>query len=174
MCTMEVWFKTNTSCVWINLIFLETGCTINICLKYCWMNSTTILSSFRYHFSNRPIILPSFLFSEDVDVVQIQSKSVIIKGSGDPDLCLTILQSFLRSAQSTMCYPKPCTIGNTYQPAVSSQAFYAISAFTYAPKKLKAVENTKQLDIELLNSTAFQYCTKVFIFLLRILFLCQW
>lgn len=60
-----------------------------------------------------------------------------------------------------MCYPKPCAIGRTYQPSIGTDHFYAIAAFTYAPNSLNAADQSGILDIDKLNTTAFEYCEKV-------------
>lgn len=87
--------------------------------------------------------------------------TVIVRGGGNPQLCLTLLEYFLQSADKDMCYPKPCAIGQTYQPPVGTDIFYAISAFYYAPNALKVLGNSKRLRIEYLNETAHIYCRKV-------------
>lgn len=86
--------------------------------------------------------------------------AVIVRGGGNPPLCLTLLEYFLQSADKDMCYPKPCAIGQTYQPPVGTDIFYAISAFYYAPNALKVLGNSKRLRIEHLNETAHIYCRK--------------
>ncbi|KAK3092825.1 hypothetical protein FSP39_007653 [Pinctada imbricata] len=108
--------------------------------------------------TSKEITNPCWL-RDNVGVVTTTAKrSVIVRGSGDPEKCLSIINSFLQSARASMCYPKPCTIGSVYQPSVGKDIFYAIAAFTYAPKSLKAVDSTRKLDLEKLNETAFQYC----------------
>lgn len=82
-------------------------------------------------------------------------------GEGNPTKCLTIINSFLKSAADDMCYPKPCAIGRTYQPSIGTDNFYAIAAFTYAPRSLGTVDSSGKLNMSRLNDTAFDYCQKV-------------
>ncbi|KAJ8308161.1 hypothetical protein KUTeg_013035 [Tegillarca granosa] len=86
--------------------------------------------------------------------------TVTVLGGGDPDNCLELLQYFLRTANHDMCWPKPCAIGPIYQPSIGTDIFYAISAFVYAPMVHGSLNNNGRLDIEHLNSTAFEYCQK--------------
>ncbi|XP_076097849.1 ectonucleoside triphosphate diphosphohydrolase 1-like isoform X3 [Mytilus galloprovincialis] len=81
-------------------------------------------------------------------------------GEGNPSKCLTIINSFLKSAADDMCYPKPCAIGRTYQPSIGTDNFYAIAAFTYAPRSLGTVDSSGKLNMSRLNETAFNYCQK--------------
>lgn len=100
------------------------------------------------------------MLKEDTKEVLYGENITTFRGEGDPSKCLTILNSFLKSATDDMCYPKPCAIGTTYQPSLGTDNFYAIAAFTYAPESLKAVDSSGKLNIDLLNKTANNYCQK--------------
>jgi hypothetical protein len=63
-------------------------------------------------------------------------------------------------------YTVPCAIGQTYQPSLGTDIFFAIAAFTYAPYSLNTVNSSGILNIDLLNTTAFNYCQKVRIFII--------
>ncbi|WAR18661.1 ENTP1-like protein [Mya arenaria] len=86
--------------------------------------------------------------------------SVHIYGSANVTKCLEIIDIFLKSADDSWCNPKPCAIGAVYQPPVARTDFYAISAFSYAPRHLQAVDDHGLLDIPLLKENAIAYCEK--------------
>ena len=87
--------------------------------------------------------------------------SVHVYGSANVTQCLEIINVFLKSADGNWCYQKPCAIGATYQPPVGDVDFYAISAFTYAPRHLDAVDDNGVLDVRLLMKNAASFCAKV-------------
>ena len=101
-------------------------------------------------------------FITDNTTMSTSQGSVHIVGSANTYKCLEILEVFLRTAEDSWCYPKPCAIGRTYQPAVGNTLFYAISAFVYAPTYLKAVDKQGRLNISLLLENAEIFCSKVY------------
>jgi hypothetical protein len=111
-------------------------------------------------------IMGCFFIVGDTKTVIYEGEEKTLTGEGDPSKCLTIINSFLESAADDMCYPKPCAIGQTYQPSLGTDIFFAIAAFTYAPYSLNTVNSSGILNIDLLNTTAFNYCQKVRIFII--------
>ncbi|KAL5008133.1 hypothetical protein ScPMuIL_013714 [Solemya velum] len=96
----------------------------------------------------------------DDEYVKHENKSVLIKGGGDAQKCLEILNVFLKSAEDHKCYPKPCAIGQTYQPDLGSDVFFATQAFKYAPRALQAVDSLGRLQLEKMKEAAIQYCAQ--------------
>lgn len=86
--------------------------------------------------------------------------TIEVAGTGNYSECQTILDIFLKTAEDSWCYPKPCAIGRTYQPGVDNFIFYAISTFVYTPTYLKALDDKNRLDISLLKQNAQEHCGK--------------
>ncbi|XP_070180645.1 ectonucleoside triphosphate diphosphohydrolase 6-like isoform X2 [Littorina saxatilis] len=93
----------------------------------------------------------------DTDELLAGHVTVKVKGTGDPARCESMLRNILRPAVSR-CSPRPCAIGERYQPPVGNLSFYAISAFVYAPRSLDAVEDGGVLNITKLRLNAWDYC----------------
>ena len=120
--------------------------------------------SIAYSSVNQTVFFSGYLtFScfADNTTFSTSNGSVQVAGSASIYKCLEILEFFLRTAEDSWCYPKPCAIGRTYQPAVGNTVFYAISAFVYAPTYLGAVDSHGRLNISLLLEKAEVYCSKV-------------
>ena len=101
------------------------------------------------------------LYIADNTTITVANVSVHITGAANIYKCLEILEVFLRTASDSWCYPKPCAIGRTYQPAVGKTVFYAISAFVYAPTYLEALDGEGRLNISLMLEKAERYCSQV-------------
>ncbi|KAL4238098.1 hypothetical protein ACF0H5_002810 [Mactra antiquata] len=109
---------------------------------------------------NDVIIDNPCMLKGDNTTVSLFQESVHIQGTANVTKCLEIIEIFLRTADDDWCYPKPCAIGRTYQPPVKNLVFYAISAFSYAPTYLEAVDEQGLLDLTLLKTNAVEYCDK--------------
>ena len=102
-----------------------------------------------------------FMFSDASNFTTSVGTTIEVAGTGNYAECQTILDIFLKTAGDSWCYPKPCAIGRTYQPAVDNLMFYAISSFVYAPTYLEALDDQNRLDISLLKQNAQDFCGKV-------------
>ncbi|XP_060073278.1 ectonucleoside triphosphate diphosphohydrolase 8-like [Ylistrum balloti] len=101
---------------------------------------------------------PCMLRGDNVSYSTEEGVTVIFRGDSNPDKCLEIINSFLQSAAENVCYPKPCAIGQIYQPSLGTDIFFAISAYVYAPTTLRALDPFGRLQIETMNTSAHQYC----------------
>ena len=99
--------------------------------------------------------------SDDVSYYKYLGETKTFKGSRSPSQCLSIISNFLRQDSGDDCYPKPCAIGSTYQPAVGSDIFFATASFAAVATDLNATDASGRLDIDKLNQTAHDYCSKV-------------
>lgn len=102
-----------------------------------------------------------FIPGDNVSYTMEGGNTVIVRGGSDPTKCLEILHSFLQSADDDTCYPKPCAIGQIYQPSLGTDTFFAISAYVYTPITLKAIDHFNRLQIQTLNTSAHNYCRMV-------------
>ncbi|OWF41180.1 ectonucleoside triphosphate diphosphohydrolase 8-like isoform X2 [Mizuhopecten yessoensis] len=101
---------------------------------------------------------PCMLRGDNVSYSSDDGTTVILRGDSNPTKCLEILNSFLQSAEENSCYPKPCAIGQIYQPSLGTDTFFAISAYVYAPTTLRALDPFGRLKIKAMNTSAHQYC----------------
>ncbi|XP_033735077.1 ectonucleoside triphosphate diphosphohydrolase 3-like isoform X2 [Pecten maximus] len=104
------------------------------------------------------LLNPCMLRGDNVSFSTEEGATVIFRGDSNPTKCLEIINSFLQSAGENSCYPKPCAIGQTYQPSLGTDTFFAISAYVYAPTTLRALDTFGRLQIPTLNTTAHEYC----------------
>merc|ERR1719300_1279247 len=81
------------------------------------------------------------------------------QGMSNPTACQAILTRLLKPAQNSSCSPKPCTIGSRYQPPFGDLAFFATSAFRYAPTELETIEADGKLNVTKLKKVAEEYCS---------------
>jgi len=79
-------------------------------------------------------------------------------GVGDGVNCTELFTDLLKTASDTNCHPKPCAIGNQYQPHVGSVPFYATQAFVYAPEALGTIETNDRLNLTKLIDSGEEYC----------------
>ncbi|XP_076443009.1 ectonucleoside triphosphate diphosphohydrolase 2-like [Babylonia areolata] len=98
------------------------------------------------------------MLSDDRSTFPWQGETYQVLGTGNATLCEQVLSAILSPPDPSLCSPGPCAIGDTYQPLVGEQSFYAISAFLYAPKHLDAVEDHDVLNIVRLQENARKYC----------------
>jgi len=82
-------------------------------------------------------------------------------GSGDPAACVRILNELVRKAEPSDCHPKPCGIGNFYQPTIHNITFYAVGSFRYALKAVGAVSADDVFVPRTGFEKAAEFCTKV-------------
>jgi apyrase len=99
------------------------------------------------------------MLRDDTMVVKLEDgRNVTLKGSGDPVYCKQVFEHILKPETGLKCEPKPCAIGNIYQPDVEGIHFYATQGFTYAPGTLGVVGDDKILHINELESAAEKHC----------------
>ncbi len=71
-----------------------------------------------------------------VGPVTINDASVNYTGTGQPEVCLSILNHHVYSVPEEQCHPKPCSVGSVYQPTIQNEQFFAVSAFIYPLRTL--------------------------------------
>ena len=103
-------------------------------------------------------ILTEKNFTGDTDTYHQANVTLTVVGTGDAARCEEVLAKILEPADAVHCSPRPCAIGDRFQPPVGSLPFYAFSAFLYAPKGLDAVEADDTLNITKLRQNAWKYC----------------
>ncbi|XP_013407826.1 ectonucleoside triphosphate diphosphohydrolase 1 isoform X1 [Lingula anatina] len=82
-------------------------------------------------------------------------------GTGNSTACEAILETFQRQTPTEFCYPKPCAIGDIYQPVLPEHMlFTAVSAYVYAPAALGALEDDRTLTPRILREKALLYIQK--------------
>ncbi|CAG5120551.1 unnamed protein product [Candidula unifasciata] len=97
----------------------------------------------------------------DVKEIEVENKqTLLLHGTSDPEGCKRIFKQILAPEKGLKCEPKPCAVGNVYQPSVDDIKFYAIQGFTLAPKAFNVLGPDQILDIDLLEQEAFKYCRK--------------
>ena len=99
--------------------------------------------------------------SDALNFTTSSGTTIEVVGRGNHSECQTILDMFLKTAEDSWCYPKPCAIGRTYQPSVGNMLFYAIAGFVYSPTYLGALGDRNRLNISLLRQNAQVLCGKV-------------
>ena len=99
--------------------------------------------------------------SDDISYYEYKGETKTFKGSRSPSQCLSIISTFLEQDSGDDCYPKPCAIGSIYQPAVGADIFFATASFAAVATGLNATDASGRLDIDRLNQTAYDYCSKV-------------
>lgn len=116
----------------------------------------------RYLEEERPmdteLFNPCMLRGDNKSYKTEEGSTVIFRGDSNPTKCLEIINSFLQSADEDSCYPKPCAIGQIYQPSLGTDTFFAISAYVYAPTILRALDTFGRLQIQAMNVSAHEYC----------------
>lgn len=99
--------------------------------------------------------------SDDISYYEYKGETKTFRGSRSPSQCLSIISTFLKQDSGDDCYPKPCAIGSTYQPAVGADIFFATASFAAVATDLNATDASGRLDIDKLKKTAHTYCSKV-------------
>ncbi|KAK2162263.1 hypothetical protein LSH36_101g05001 [Paralvinella palmiformis] len=97
----------------------------------------------------------------DRSVVTISNLKLTFHGSGDPVKCKTLVDQLVFKVEPYHCYPKPCAIGQVYQPTISkTKTFFALSAFTYPLKTLGVLDDTGVFTPAEAYEAAINYCQK--------------
>lgn len=92
----------------------------------------------------------------------ISNLKLTFHGSGDPVKCKTLVDQLVFKVEPYHCYPKPCAIGQVYQPTISkTKTFFALSAFTYPLKTLGVLDDTGVFTPAEAYEAAINYCQKV-------------
>lgn len=84
-----------------------------------------------------------------------------MSGGGNITLCENILRHFLSPAEDDMCWPKPCSIGQVYQPSVNDRKFYSFGLIYKLAKVFGAVGGEGTLDLQTLQQEVRSYCELV-------------
>ncbi|XP_013412284.1 probable apyrase 3 [Lingula anatina] len=83
------------------------------------------------------------------------------QGSGNGTACMEVLRHYTAPAADDRCYPRPCAIGQIYQPKVPrDMVFYAIAAFVDAPTALNVISANGSITARNLQNAALTYCEK--------------
>jgi apyrase len=105
--------------------------------------------------------------ADDGGCEDIDGKQYLFHGTGEPEKCLEMMKQFIYKPDEEFCYPRPCAIGTVYQPTIDTdQPFLALSAFRFAPKRLKVTKQDGTFRPADLRHAAIEFCRKVYRLLL--------
>ncbi|CAH1801641.1 unnamed protein product [Owenia fusiformis] len=81
-------------------------------------------------------------------------------GTANADHCLEVIrEELVYKVPDYQCYPKPCAIGQNYQPiAPKEMTFYAVSAFVYAVLGVGAVEENDLTTARRIEAKTREFC----------------
>ncbi|XP_053399784.1 ectonucleoside triphosphate diphosphohydrolase 8-like isoform X2 [Mercenaria mercenaria] len=85
-------------------------------------------------------------------------KMVAMIGGGNASLCEDLLKYYLAPADDDMCSPKPCSIGQVYQPSVKNKQFFTFGLIYYLAKDFEILSEPGLLDLKQLQNTVRGYC----------------
>jgi len=69
----------------------------------------------------------------DTATPTIDGTEYTFQGSGDSTACEALLDQFVHKVDDSLCHPKPCAIGSTYQPTIpEDMEFYTCSFQIYS------------------------------------------
>ncbi|CAH1778125.1 unnamed protein product [Owenia fusiformis] len=105
---------------------------------------------------------PCMLRGDKTEHTFADGRTIEFKGSSDPEKCQTlVLNELVYKAPSYKCYPKPCAIGQIYQPLLpSNMEFHAIQGFLYTLKTLEVLDDSESFTSSQLKSKADAYCSQ--------------
>lgn len=89
-------------------------------------------------------------------------KTVGMIGGGNASLCESVLLHYLYPAEDDMCSPKPCAIGQVYQPSVKDRQFFTFGLVYFLAKDLGIISEPGPLDLKRLQTTARAFCGQSF------------
>ncbi|KAH3836392.1 ectonucleoside triphosphate diphosphohydrolase 3-like [Dreissena polymorpha] len=81
-----------------------------------------------------------------------------IVGEGNASLCESVLRHFLSPADDEMCSPKPCSIGQVYQPSIRNNKFFSFGLIYLLAKDLNAINEDGRLNLVHFQEKARDYC----------------
>ncbi|KAL4230278.1 Golgi apyrase [Mactra antiquata] len=90
----------------------------------------------------------------------LNDKIISMVGGGNASLCESVLRHFLSPADPDMCSPKPCTIGQVYQPPVKDRKFFTFGLTYYLAKDFATITGDDSLTWQGLRESAIEYCGK--------------
>ena len=89
------------------------------------------------------------------------NKMVAMIGGGNASLCEDLLKYYLAPADADMCSPKPCSIGQVYQPSVKNRRFFTFGLIYYLAKDFGILSEPGLLDLKEMQRTVRDYCEQV-------------
>ncbi|KAH3836390.1 ectonucleoside triphosphate diphosphohydrolase 3-like [Dreissena polymorpha] len=81
-----------------------------------------------------------------------------IVGEGNASLCESVLRHFLSPAADEMCSPKPCSIGQVYQPAIRNNKFFSFGLIYLLAKGFNAIKKDGRLNLVHFQEKARHLC----------------
>lgn len=90
------------------------------------------------------------------------NKIVAMIGGGNASLCEGLLNYYLEPAVADRCSPKPCSIGQVYQPSVKDRQFFTFGLTYYLAMDFGILKEAGILDLKNLLNTARAYCGKTY------------
>ncbi|XP_060602036.1 ectonucleoside triphosphate diphosphohydrolase 1-like [Ruditapes philippinarum] len=88
------------------------------------------------------------------------NKMVAMIGGGNASLCEDLLKYYLAPAEADMCSPKPCSIGQVYQPSVKNRKFFTFGLIYYLAKDFNILTKPGILNLKQMQNTVREYCEK--------------
>ncbi|CAH1775733.1 unnamed protein product [Owenia fusiformis] len=96
----------------------------------------------------------------DQKTEMIEGTNVQFQGTGQADDCLELIQAELVfKVPDYRCYPKPCSIGQVYQPVIpADMIFHAVSAFAFTVKDMNAYSSGESTTAKVILATSREFC----------------
>lgn len=89
------------------------------------------------------------------------NRLVSMVGGGNVSLCEAIIRHFLSPSNDDRCSPKPCSIGEVYQPSVTDRKFYSFGLIYKLAKVFGVLNGPGVLDLRSMQNEVRTYCTLV-------------
>ncbi|KAL3880178.1 hypothetical protein ACJMK2_032442 [Sinanodonta woodiana] len=104
------------------------------------------------------IMNPCMLRGDSINMSS-DGKKLGLVGSGNATLCEEILSFYLQPAPKYMCSPKPCSIGQIYQPPIKDRKFFTAGLINFLVKTFDAMDEEGKINLTHLQAEARSYCS---------------
>ena len=83
-------------------------------------------------------------------------------GVGSPEACIRLIDKVIEKVKSDDCHPKPCAIGDFYQPSIDpNKTYYAVGAYHHTVIPIGAVTSDGIYVPRTGLEKAKEFCVKV-------------
>lgn len=106
------------------------------------------------------VIVNPCMLKGDITNHTFADKTIGMEGGGNSSLCESILQHYLSPQDTDMCSPRPCSIGQVYQPPVRDMNFFTFGSIYTIANALGVLSGPGVLDLEKLQANSRSYCKK--------------
>ena len=101
------------------------------------------------------------LFLGDFYNATVDGRNTGMIGGGNASLCESIIRHFLAPAFDDLCSPKPCSIGQVYQPGTGATKFYSFGLIYKLAKVFGVLNGPGALALGTLQREVRAYCAMV-------------